>query len=162
MRHDLSLTRGMQPTRCRILGHWHRVLGLQRQSPRSWHRDRIYEELRERRTAKTSLQKLSETSDVFFSISRAQYDGYPIRPLPAFVFSQVPVYLYMLAKYTSRWTFYRMVAVLCKVARYDLVREVVNPSKDHKLDEVASRHNIDLRRFHRVGRWLRKVWPLLP
>jgi hypothetical protein len=45
---------------------------------------------------------------------------------------------------------------------YDLVREVVNPSKDHKLDEVASRYQIDPVEFKRVGRQLRRVWPLLP
>ena len=46
--------------------------------------------------------------------------------------------------------------------RYDLVREVVNPSKDYKLDEVASRHQIDPVQFKQVGGRLRRVWPLLP
>jgi hypothetical protein len=68
----------------------------------------------------------------------------------------------MLAKYTLRWKFYRTAAILCSAPHYDLVREVVNPSKDHKLDEVASRHQIDPVEFERVGRQLRRVWPLLP
>jgi hypothetical protein len=72
------------------------------------------------------------------------------------------VYAYMLAKYTLRWKFYRTTAILCNAPHYDLVREVVNPSKDHKLDEVASRHQIDPVEFERVGRRLRRVWPLLP
>jgi hypothetical protein len=139
------------------------MLGLSRQSPPSWYRDRLREELRERRMAETPWQKLSETSDVFFSISRARYDGFPIRKLPPFVASRhVLLYAYMLAKYTLRWKFYRTAAILCNIHHYDLVREVVNPSKDHKLDEVASRYQIDPVEFKRVGRQLRRVWPLLP
>lgn len=139
------------------------MLGLSRQSPPSWYRDRIREELRERRTAITPWQKLSETSDVFFSISRAQYDGFPVRKLPRFVASRhTLIYAYMLAKYTLRWKFYRVAAILCNTPHYNLVREVVNPNKDHKLDEVASRHQIDIAEFRRLGRQLRRVWPLLP
>ena len=139
------------------------MLNLSRQSPSSWYRDRLREELLEHRVARTPLQKLSEASDVFFSISRAQYDGFPVRKLPPFVASRhVIVYAYMLAKFTLRWKFYRRVAVMCNVSHYDLVREVVNPSKDRKLEEVALRHRIDPAEFQRVGRHLRHVWPLLP
>ncbi len=153
----------MRPTTDALLRRWHSILGLSQQSPPSWYRDRLREELRERRTAESCLAKLSETSDVFFSISRAQYDGFPTRALPPFNASRhAVVYAYMLAKYTLRWKFYRTVARLCKVPRYDLVREVVNPGKDHKLDEVASRYHIDPIKFRRVGRRLRLVWPLLP
>ena len=153
----------MRPTGDALLKRWHGMLGLSRQSPPSWYRDRLREELRERRIAKTHWQKLSEASDVFFSSSRAQYDGFPVRKLPPFVTSRhVLVYAYMLAKFTSRWKFYRTVAIICNAPHYDLVREVVNPSKDQKLEEVASRHQIDPVEFKRVGRQLRQVWPLLP
>lgn len=145
-----------------LLRRWHGMLGLSRQSPPSWYRSRLWEELRERRAANTPWQKLSETSDVFFSISRAQHDGFPVRKLPSFVASRhILVYAYMLAKYTSRWYFYRTAAILCNASRYDLVREVINPSKDHKIIEVASRHQIDPVEFERVARRLRRVWPLL-
>ncbi len=138
------------------------MLGLPRQSAPSWHRNRLREELRERRTAKTCWQKLSETSDVFFSISRARYDDYPIRKLPAFVaLRHFLVYAYMMAKYTLQWKFYRTVAMLCRPPDYP-VREVVNPSRDHKLHDVASRHQINSIKFERVARRLRNVWPLLP
>lgn len=158
----ISLQQIMPSLGIALLRRWHGLLGLARQSPRSWYRDRICEELRERRTARSKWEKLSETSDVFFSIIRAQYDGYPVRKLPNFVSQHVPVYAYMLAKYTSRWTFYRTVAFFCNVSRYDLVREVVNPSRTHKLDEVARRYRIDPAKFKRVGCQLRCVWPLLP
>ncbi|KFY67434.1 hypothetical protein V496_01625 [Pseudogymnoascus sp. VKM F-4515 (FW-2607)] len=152
----------MRPTCEAVLGRWHRMLGLPRQSP-PWYRDRLREELQERRTANTPWQKLSEASDVFFSISRARYDGFPVRKLPIFVASRhVLVYTYMLAKYTSRWKFYRTAAKLCNAPNYDLVREVVNPSKAHKLDEVACRHQLDPAEFERIGRQLRRIWPLLP
>ncbi|KAH8749591.1 hypothetical protein BGZ57DRAFT_945627 [Hyaloscypha finlandica] len=145
-----------------LLRPWHRMLGLSRQSPPSWYRDRLREELRERRAAETPWQKLSETSDVFFSISRARYDGFPIRKLPPFVVSRyLLLYAYMLAKYTLRWKFYRTAGILCNIHYYDIVREVVNPSKDHKLDEVASRYQMDPVEFKRVGRQLRRAWPLL-
>ncbi len=146
-----------------ILKRWHGMLGLSRQSPPSWYRDRLREELMEHRIANTRWQKLSEASDVFFSCSRAQYDGCPVRNVPPFLtVRHVPIYVYMLVKFTSRWTFYRTVAIICKAPRYDLVREVVNPRKDQKLEEVALRHQIDPVAFKRFSRGLRRIWPLLP
>ena len=135
-----------------LLRLWHGMLGLPRQSPSSWYRDRVQEELRERRIATTPWQKLSETSDVFFSISRAQYDGFPVRKLPPFfATSHVLVYVYMLAKFTLRWNFFRTAAIICNAPHCNLVREVVNPNKDQKLEEVALRHQIDPMEFKRVG-----------
>ena len=72
------------------------------------------------------------------------------------------VYAYMLGKYTLRWVFWRRVAKLCNAPGYDLVREVVNPGKDWKLEEVATRHRIDPVRFRRVGRRVKRGWFLLP
>lgn len=153
----------MRPTATRLLRRWHEMLGLSRQSPPSWYRDRIREELWERRNATTRWRKLSETSDVLFSISRAHHDGFPVRKLPPFSASRHGlVYAYMLAKFTLRWKFYRVAALLCKSPRHELVREVVNPSKDYKLEEVAARHKIDPAVFKRVGGRLRRFWPLLP
>ncbi len=87
----------------------------------------------------------------------------PVRKLPPFSPSRHSlVYAYMLAKYTSRWKFYRTAAILCNSPHFHLVREVVNPSKDHNLDEVASRHQIDPVEFKRVKCQLRRMWPLLP
>lgn len=87
------------------------MLRLTPQSPPSWYRDRVREELQERRAANTRWRRLSETSDVFFSISRAMYDGFPVRDLPPFLAPRnVPVYIYMIVKYTLRWKFYRVAA----------------------------------------------------
>ena len=64
--------------------------------------------------------------------------------------------------FTLRWKFYRTAPIICNAPHYDSVRKVVNPSKGQKLEEVASRHQIDPVEFKRVGRQLRQVWPLLP
>ena len=163
--YSASVTRRsrMRPPGDALLKRWHRMLGLSRQTPPSWYKDRLREELREYRLAKTPCQKISEASDVFFSSIRAQYDGFPVRRLPHFTTSRhVLVYAYMLAKFTLRWKFYRIAAILCNAPRPDLVREVVNPSKDQKLEQVASRHQIDPAKFKGVGRRLRQIWPLLP
>ncbi|KAI0912382.1 hypothetical protein F4823DRAFT_634378 [Ustulina deusta] len=145
-----------------VLNQWHKLLNLPRQSPISWHRDRFHEEVAELRDAKTRLEKLSEASDVFFALSRAKYDGFPIGNMPPFRIHHIPIYAYMLAKYTSRWAFYRVLALLCKAPSCSTVREVVNPSKDNKLEVVARRHNIDPEKFTSMGRKLRRVWPLPP
>ncbi|KAJ5431729.1 hypothetical protein N7445_008227 [Penicillium cf. griseofulvum] len=75
---------------------WFQTLSLPQQSHLSWHRARLREELCERRTAKTSWQKLSETSDVLFSITRSQYDGFLIRNPSCFsCLHSTPIYLYI-------------------------------------------------------------------
>lgn len=144
-----------------MLPRWHRLLGLTRQA-QPWYRDRLREELQERRLATTALKKLSETADVFYIISRAQHDGHPLRKLPPLTSRHLLVYSYLLPKYTLRWSFYRLAAHLSKCPHPSLVREVVNPAKQHKLLEVARRHDIDPEVFVRVCRQLRRIWPLLP
>ncbi|KAJ5189987.1 hypothetical protein N7491_007972 [Penicillium cf. griseofulvum] len=135
---------------------WFQTLSLPQQSHLSWHRARLREELCERRTAKTSWQKLSETSDVLFSITRSQYDGFIIRNPSCFsCLHSTPIYLYITRRdgHFIKWS---------PSSHWNLVHEVVNPSKDHKLIEVASRHAIDQKDFQRVIRQLRRIWPLFP
>ena len=72
------------------------------------------------------------------------------------------VYAYMVPKFSLRWTFYWVTAYFCDAPNYKDVREVVNPSKDQNLEEVALRHQIDPATFKLVGRRLRHVWPLFP
>lgn len=143
--------------------YWLRVLNLPRQSQASWHRNRLQEELQERRHAEAGWPKLSETADVLFSIRRAQHDGFPIRLVHRLAgIRGAPATVYMIAKYTSRWLFFRTAAFACNTKHYSSVREVVNPSKDHKVAEVARRHHINPQRFQLACRQLRQVWPLLP
>lgn len=145
------------------LRKWYALLGLAKHPSKSWYRDRIVEEMKERRTATTTLQQLSETSDVLFSMTRALYDGqYTKRPPPVRTAMHFLNYTYMVAKYTSRWGFYQVAARLSHGAYRTSVREVVNPAKDAKLFEVASRHRVDTQSFVLVARRLRMIWPLLP
>ena len=51
---------------------------------------------------------------------------------------------------------------MCGAGNWREVREVVNPGKDAKLLEVAGRHGIEGESFIRVGRRVRRVFPLLP
>lgn len=64
-----------------FLSRWHKILRLPRQSA-SWHRDRLQEELEECRRAVGRLQKISETADVMFTISRAYHQGSRVAPMP--------------------------------------------------------------------------------
>lgn len=66
-----------------FMRHWHGMLGLVSHSP-PWYRARLREELRERRAALIGWQKLSETADVLFCVSRACYDGFPVRRIALF------------------------------------------------------------------------------
>jgi hypothetical protein len=161
--HRITPKQNVHSTIENILRLWHRRLALTRQTKSSWHRDRLREELKERRHAGSYWKRLSETSDVLFSISRARHDGHPIRALPPVLSPcYFPAYGYMLAKFSSRWMFYRTAAALCKAPHVGRVCEVVNPSKDEKLVVVACRHQIDPVLFKRVAGRLRRVWPLLP
>jgi hypothetical protein len=142
-----------------ILRRWYRMLALPRQPP-TWYRAGLQEEEQELEEANTFVDKLSESSDVYFVLVRAQYDGFPIKKLPPFAVRDIPIYGYMMAKLTSRWAFYQTAGVLSG-AGYK-VREVVNPKKGYKLEQVASRHHIDPTAFKRVAKRLRRFWPLLP
>lgn len=144
-----------------LLTRWHNQLCLARHS-RAWYRQRLKEELQERRVEKAQLRRLSESADVFYILTRAQADGHPLRRLPGFRCSHIPVHLYMVLKYTLRWSFYRLAARLVAARDSSSVREVVNPSRDTKVGEVADRHGLNRHKFTRVCRRLRWLWPLLP
>ena len=151
----------MASKRFTFLTLWHAALGLQRQGPRSWHSDRLREEVQELDEARTYVEKVSEASDVLFTISRARHEGFDIRPLPSlFDRKYTLAYLYMVGKFSSRWLFYLTASLICRAPH--AVREVVNPTKEEKLFLVAARHQLDPTKFTRVCRKLLRIWPLLP
>ena len=149
-----------------LLKRWYRSLRLPLHAP-SFYLDRYNEELEELSQAKTSIDRLSETSDVLFAWKRAQFEGYPVGDLPPALLrasDKVHVYVYMVLKLTSRWMFFRTTALLCgaRLREVGAMSEVVNAGKDWKLERVARTHGIDPVRFRRVGGKLRRVWLLLP
>ena len=145
----------------RFLPRWHRNLGLAKH-PRCWYRERLKEELQELRSAPSRILKLSESADVFYVLSRACHDGHQLQPMPPFKpFKHTPIYTYMVLKYSSRWLFYMTAARISASGGATQVREVINPSSDYKLCEVAARHGLGST-FIKTARCLRRVWPLLP
>lgn len=150
------------PIMVKVMQRWHRLLGLKVQSS-SWYKARLREELAERREARTFLHRLSETADVFYTLGRAQCDGHPLRQFPTFhLYKHPPIYGYMLLKFTSRWAFFRTAAFLSGSTAYRHINEVVNPARDFKIREVASRHPVELNKFEFACHRLRHFWPLLP
>ncbi|CCU81833.1 unnamed protein product [Blumeria hordei] len=148
------------PVGITIINRWHTILGVASRPDRSWYQKCLRDEFKERHEARGILEQLSETSDVFYNITRAHHDGHSIGRIPAFNSAHIPVYVYMFGKYTLRWGFYRAVARRCN-APHENIREVINPSKNHKLEKVANRHNIDEARFKKAAHQLRRFWPLL-
>lgn len=114
------------------------MLGLSSQSPPSCYHDRLREELRERRATTTHWERLSETSDVFFSISHALHGGSLVRRLPAFCrWRNLPVYVYMVARYIllcyGRSIGWRpacvKLLVMCWYARLSIPLNIINSRK---------------------------------
>jgi hypothetical protein len=126
------------------------MLGLPRQSPPHWYRYQLQEELWERRTATTYWRKLSKTSGVGFRCANYLY-------CPCATLLHICICLQSL-----RWKFYRVAAGLCDAPRIESIRKVINPDKDHKLQEVALRHDNNSVAFKVTARNLRTFWPLLP
>lgn len=147
-----------------LLKPWYRALNLPRKSPKQWHLDRLRDEKQELLEARGPIDRLSEQSDVFFTIARANHDGFRIAEQPALTGSlrHALVYAYMLGKFTSRCAFYQTAAMLCRAERWKEVREVINPRKESKVRIVAGRFDIDPDQFERVCRRLRWVWVLFP
>ena len=151
------------PRMSTFLKRWHTVLGLSRKPELAWHKSRLAEELLERRKATTPLGRLSETSDILFTLSRARHDGFsiPFQPSWSRAYNGFAK-LYMLSKFTSRWGFYRVAAYCVGKHDWRSVREVVNPRKRAKVDEVALRHGIPMNEFRRVCARLLWILPVFP
>jgi hypothetical protein len=68
----------------------------------------------------------------------------------------------MLGKFISRWGSYRVAAYCTGKRDWRVVREVINPRKDSKVEEVAARHGIERRVFPKACKrllWVLLVWP---
>ncbi|KAJ0415896.1 hypothetical protein BJY00DRAFT_317362 [Aspergillus carlsbadensis] len=146
-----------------ILQKWHSLLALPRKTNLTWHRSRLLEELAERRSAITPLTRLSETADILFTVSRARHDGFALQfRAPWSRTYNGFAKFYMLGKFSSRWGFYRVAAYCVGKRDWRGVREVVNPRKGGKVQEVAGRHGIESEGFKRVCRRLLWVLPVFP
>eukprot|EP00697_Spironema_sp_BW2_P004266 gnl/Spiro4/1580_TR837_c0_g1_i1.p1 gnl/Spiro4/1580_TR837_c0_g1~~gnl/Spiro4/1580_TR837_c0_g1_i1.p1 ORF type:complete len:175 (+),score=13.63 gnl/Spiro4/1580_TR837_c0_g1_i1:79-525(+) len=130
---------------------------------RTWHRQDVIGEMREFRQASTRLHRLSELSDISFTYTRAISNGYHV-PNP-FVLTSVPsrcvIDAYMIVKYSTRFYFYRFCG--WRAGHPTTLREVRNPMKTNKLEEIAKGNRIaDVDHFVRICVWWRRYWPFLP
>lgn len=143
------------------LSKWHTFLAMPRHD-RKWYRQRFREELAELRQSSHTLDRLSETADVLYALQRSVHDHYPIsssvKTKPAHI---VPL-IYMMCKYSSRWTFYRFCGWMSGGSSHP-ISEVMNPAKDSKIRIVAERSNLkNTERFVKIAKGLRRFWPLFP
>jgi hypothetical protein len=155
-----------------FLGYLHRTFRLPRESPRSWHKGRLNEELQELREAGTLVETIIEATDVLFTISRAARSGYAMddRATISDFLDCLPLHwaavavVYMVGKFTLRRGFYLAAAYAygLRGQRLREVRWVINLAKNAKLDKVAGHHGLDRDRFRRVAGRVLRWWPLLP
>lgn len=115
------------------------------------------------------LQGISRASTFpsFIHLTLNQYlehDGYPLPTKFKPRLHSLLAYIYMLAKYSSRWSFYRYCeGKSSSNGKKSIITEVVNPKKDAKIVMVAKRWNIeDVDKFLKVAQKVRRVWPLFP
>lgn len=124
-----------------------------------WHEQDIADELTEYREARGSIYRWSELSDIVYTYTRAKWSGHRdiVFPFSSSLF--VWGALYMFPKYTLRWVFFRIAGA--RVGTRKPIREVRNPKKDHKLDEIAAHNGCEPDRFRLICKKQLAYWPLL-
>lgn len=125
----------------------------------AWHKQDLSDELAEYHEETKLLMKWSELSDVVYTCSRGKWSGYDMDfPLKKW---QYPVgVIYMIPKYTLRYWFFRQAGK--KAGTQEIIREVRNPKKTHKLHIIAERNNVDAKKFQMICERQLRYWPLLP
>lgn len=141
-----------------IFKFWHNLLGMEKHDL-AWHGADIADELMEYKQANGFIERWSETSDVVYAYTRAQWTGHSKLsfPLPRRYLTWGA--LYMFPKYTSRWFFFVVAGKLAKSQR--IIREVRNPAKPSKLNKIAEKYNLNTERFNVACQKLSKYWIFL-
>ncbi len=134
------------------------MLGMQKHDL-EWHKKDMADEIQEYEEANGFVARWSELSDIVYTYTRGKWSGHNelIFPLSKrhFLFGS----LYMFPKYTLRWSFF--VTAGKSAGAEKTIREVRNPSKIFKLDDVAERYGVNRDDFREVCRKLLRFWPLL-
>ena len=137
---------------------WHNLIAMEKRS-RAWHEDDIADEFAEYREAQGFMEKWSEVSDVVYTYTRAKWSGHSTLafPLPRRYFFWGA--LYMFPKYTLRWLFF---AVAGRIADSENpIREVRNPRKLSKVNEIAWKYHLDAEHFCAICQRLLRYWLVL-
>ncbi|MDP2631260.1 MAG: hypothetical protein Q8P30_00650 [Candidatus Uhrbacteria bacterium] len=125
----------------------------------AWHLEDIKDEMSELKEARGFFNRWSELSDVVYTVSRAHWSGHKSIKWKMGAGKYLWGMLYMFPKYTLRWIFFLLAGKLTK--KNTKLREVRNPAKVHKLQDIAVRNKLDVERFERTCKRLLKFWPLL-
>ena len=128
----------------KLLNRWHDKLGMPKYDE-EWHRQDMADELAEYEEASGFIDTWSELSDVAYTYTRARWSGHTTVPFPL---ARIKLYVgivYMIPKYTLRWSFFRKLG-----HQFDEnldISEVRNPKKVKKLKTIAEKYNLDPEEF---------------
>lgn len=137
---------------------WHNLLGMEKHD-RLWHEQDIHDELIEYKKARKFFDRWSELSDVVYTYTRARWSGHKDFKFPLSRFLFLWGSLYMFPKYTLRWLFFLFAGK--KAGSKKPIREVRNPQKDNKLDEISAHYGCDPILFRKICKRRISYWPLL-
>lgn len=137
---------------------WHNALGMEKHN-RAWHDKDIADAVAEYEQAQGFIEKWSEISDVVYTYTRAKWLGHSRLsfPLPWGYLRWGA--LYMFPKYTLRWLLFVTAGELAKSRQ--VIREVRNPEKLLKLDEIAEKYSLNPENFRGICQKLLRYWVLL-
>jgi hypothetical protein len=142
-----------------MINLWHTRLAMPKYDA-AWHRADMRDELAEYHAASGLICRWSEASDVVYTYTRGRWSGHKSIEFPLSRGAYYVGLVYMVPKYTLRWLFFRKVAR--SMGAPDMVTEVRNPRKVHKLKDIAERNGLEAQEFTRRAQALMKWWPLLP
>jgi len=137
---------------------WHGLLGMKKYDS-AWHEADIEEELMEYQKAEGFWEKWSESSDIVYTYTRAKWSGHANLLFPLTRRQFLSGSIYMFPKYTLRWLFF--VAAGKLAGSRGIIREVRNPQKLTKLDEIAKKNSLDKEKFRLACQKLLRYWILL-
>lgn len=123
-----------------------------------WHKNDINDEYQELLEAKKVIHRMSEMSDIVYTVTRTRWDGYQM----AFPIKKHQIALgtlYMFPKITGRWLFFKRAGKKAGAKRK--ITEVRNPDKTYKLHIIAKKYDIDAELFTKICQKQRKHWLLL-
>jgi hypothetical protein len=141
-----------------VFNWWHGLLGMQKHDL-AWHKQDMADEIKEYEEAKGFIARWSELSDIVYTYTRGRWSGHQelVFPLSPWQFAWGS--LYMFPKYSLRWLFF--VTTGKQAGAEKTIREVRNPAKLFKLDDIAERYGVDKERFREICGKLLRFWPLL-
>ena len=139
----------------KLIRNWHSILNMPKHDL-VWHLQDMADEIPEFNEADGLVCKWSELSDVVYTCTRAHWSGYKDIKFP---YGKLKFYtgtLYMIPKYTLRWTFFRKLGK--KFDKNLKITEVRNPKKIKKLENIAIQYNLDPKDFTFEAQKLMKRW----